>query len=229
MDSGLCDDMLYGSKRKRMSIDQEASADALSFFFGDGASSVPFAPRLFSASIRCLMLAKELRKVVELSYVPYLERTDIPFDLGPRRGVPLSFYRGTDTAYVVFYDSDLKRKLTLNLSRLEQNVCFAENLSADGQRRKFVHISEEQFCGIAKSKKVRIRIEAKSGRAINFALLQFPLLQKIGKTAVSIEVDEELAQLALDIFASFFDRLRRRRQEVGGLCNEACVIAVSEV
>lgn len=226
--SAMCDDLVYGEKRKRVTIDPLPSRDALAFFFGYGAQNWPFSPAIYSATLRTIMLARELKLAIEYTYCPWFEREDMCFASGSSFCLPLRIIRGTDTVYAIVFDLRAQKRLTLNLARMAPQVaCLTENDIKDKkqipQEARFPCFASSP-AWTQSSKLRRIIVEARNLRAFRFALKQFPRLQRTSQRTATLDVEDEVAQLAVDTLAAFFDRLHRRGRTVAPYRNDACSI-----
>lgn len=115
--ASLCDDIDYGHGDKWLRINPDVDRDAVRWFLGAGWGALAVRPRLSSSTARCLLMAYEEHREVELLYAKLEQLGQGIAQAETWRVIPHHVTPGLDSAYMSMWLHS-GRLATFNLARI---------------------------------------------------------------------------------------------------------------
>ncbi|MCY0908739.1 MAG: hypothetical protein OWR62_10145 [Sulfobacillus thermotolerans] len=112
--AALCDDVSYG---RTITLNDQATTDAVRWFLGAPWVDHPLAPPLYSSVVRCLLLAMQSQQEVLFSYAPMPREDKAPTETHWHTGIPWRMVPGFGAAHLFIWRKD-GRLMPLNLVRI---------------------------------------------------------------------------------------------------------------
>jgi len=112
--AALCDDVTYG---RQITLDAQATTDAVRWFLGAPWVDHPLAPKLYSSIVRCLLLAMQARQEVTFSYAPLPREDKAPTEIHWHTGIPWRMVPGFGDAHLLIWQKN-GRLMPVNLVRI---------------------------------------------------------------------------------------------------------------
>jgi len=206
-----CDDVVYGNNAKKLRLNPNATRDAIIWLMGAPWLESPLCPRLSSASVRCLLLAKELKAEVSFNYSP-LRKAGEPWI--PRKivGIPIRPIPGTDSGYFQLHIAAGYR-MNINISRIQRFVNFT------GQ-------TTNNYIAWTPQSDLIFTLEIKDPNLLNRIVAQFAGLKKEGKNHAVMKVDKSLRRMTLDVLQSHLQRTQTNQRNLS--TDKATTIKINE-
>ncbi len=113
----LCDDVDYGHGNKWLRVNPNVDRDALRWFMGAGWESLAVRPRLSSSAARCLLMAQQEHREVEMLYAKLDQLGQGIAQAETWRVIPHHVVPGLDSAYMSMWLHS-GRRATFNLARI---------------------------------------------------------------------------------------------------------------
>lgn len=115
--AAVCDDVVYGNGDKWLRLNPAADRDAVRWFMGAGWETLPVRPRLSSSVARCLLLAQQEHREVQLLYAKLEQLGQGISQAETWRVIPHHVAPGLDSAYMGMWLHS-GRLATFNLARI---------------------------------------------------------------------------------------------------------------
>ncbi len=194
-----CDDVVYGDNAKKLRLDPDATKDAVIWLLGVPWLESPLRPRLSSACVRCLLLAKELKAEVAINYSP-LRKQGEPWVPREIVGIPLRPIPGADSGYFQLHIA-AGYPMNINLSRIQRFVSFTGQATDD-------------YVTLAPPQRLIFTLEIQDPYLLNRLVAQFAGLKKAGKNRAVMHVDKSLRRMTLDMLQSHLQRTKTDQRQL---------------
>ncbi|TGO02543.1 hypothetical protein PN36_23345 [Candidatus Thiomargarita nelsonii] len=195
-----CDDVVYGDNAKKLRLDPDATRDAVIWLLGVPWLESPLRPRLSSACVRCLLLAKELKAEVAINYSA-LRKEGKPWVPQEIVGIPIRPIPGADAGYFQLHIAASDPRKIINLSRIQRFVSFTGQ-ATDG----YVALTPEpQFV---------FTLEISEPSLLNRLVAQFAGLKKENKNRAVMHVEKSLRRMTIDMLKSHLQRTKSDKRQV---------------
>ncbi|TGO02202.1 hypothetical protein PN36_28670 [Candidatus Thiomargarita nelsonii] len=177
-----------------------ATRDAVIWLLGVPWLESPLRPRLSSACVRCLLLAKELKAEVAINYSA-LRKQGEPWVPREIVGIPIRLIPGADAGYFQLHIAASDPRKIINLSRIQRFVSFTGQ-ATDG------------YVALTPAPQLVFTLEISEPYLLNRLVAQFAGLKKAGKNRAVMHVEESLGIMTFDMLQSHLQRTKTDQRQV---------------
>lgn len=194
-----CDDVVYGNNAKKLRLAPDATRDAVIWLLGVPWLESPLCPRISSACVRCLLLAKELKAEVAINYSA-LRKPGEPWVPREIVGIPIRPIPGADAGYFQLHIA-AGYPMNINLSRIQRFVSFTGQ-ATDG------------YVALAPEQQLVFTLEISEPYLLNRLVAQFAGLKKQSKNRAVMHVEKSLRRMTIDMLQSHLQRTKTDQRQV---------------
>ncbi|MEK8021201.1 MAG: hypothetical protein VSS75_030380 [Candidatus Parabeggiatoa sp.] len=188
-----CDDVIYGNHAKQLRLDPDAIEDAIIWLLDRAWLDSPLRPRISSACVRCLLLAKELNAEVSINYRP-LRKAGEPWIPKTIVGIPIRALPGTDSGYFQLHLAN-GRLMNINLSRVLRFINFTEQ-------------STDHYVAFTPQRQFSLTLEVQDRYLLERLLAQFVGLEKQGEHCATMVIEESLRTMTVNMLQGHLERTK---------------------